>query len=69
MTKRIEKAKLAGRARAALSKVDKLTTRQVDMVVLAIMAMPVDASESMLKRIEKDPESILSELRIPVKRH
>lgn len=69
MTKRIEKAKLAGRARAALGKVDKLTTRQVDMVVLAIMAMPVDASESMLKRIEKDPESILSELRIPVKRH
>ncbi len=68
MSKRTEKIRRADKAREILSEVKELTTRQIDMVVLAITSMPDDAAESMLARIEKNPESIMEDLRIPAKR-
>ena len=68
MSKRTEKIRRADKAREILSEVKELTTRQIDMVVLAITSMPDDVAESMLARIEKNPESIMADLRIPAKR-
>ena len=59
------------RAKKALDKIDELTERQKDMVLVAMMsvAVPYSLVEQTIDRIENDPAGFMKEIRIPVKRY
>lgn len=69
MNNRNAKRRRAQRARELLERTGKLTRRQTDMVVTGINAMPDPVAAKLIEEMEKDPESILSEIGIPKKRH
>ena len=59
----------AAKAKALLRKVEGMTEKQKDMVVTAIMSMPFAVADATLEAMEKDPGSIVKDIRIPVARH
>lgn len=65
----LHKRTMSKRIKEILLKVDGLTSRQVDMVVTAVMSMPDDKIEKVISELEKDPAGILKNIRVPVKRY
>ena len=59
------------RAKKALDKIDELTPRQKDMVVIALVSpsIPYSVTEQIIDRIENDPSAFMKEISIPVKRY
>lgn len=65
----LHKRTMSKRIKEILLKVDGLTSRQVDMVVTAVMSMPDEKIEKVISELEKDPAGILKNIRVPVKRY
>ena len=59
------------RAKKALDKIDELTERQKDMILVAMMSVsvPYSLAEQTIDRMENDPTGFMKEIRIPVKRY
>lgn len=51
--------------KTALDKAGDLTPRQIDMVATAAMSMPDAAVQDLVGKVERDPKSILNEVKIP----
>lgn len=68
MNNKSRKMKQARRAKALLEKTEKLTPRQVDMVLIAIGSMPDPIADAVIDEMEKDPASIMKSIRIPARR-
>lgn len=65
----LHKRSQAKKIKVILSKVDKLTPKQIDMIVTAVMSMPDSAIEKVVSQIEKDPAGILKDIRVPLRRY
>ena len=65
----LHKRNQAKKIRVSLSKLEKLTPRQIDMIVTAVMSMPDSTIEKVISQIEKDPTGILKDTRVSLRRY
>lgn len=65
----LHKRNQAKKIRVSLSKLEKLTPRQIDMIVTAVMSMPDSTIEKVISQIEKDPTGILKDIRVSLRRY
>lgn len=58
----------AERMKRILEKAGDLTSRQIDMTVIAALSLPAAVMDEIIVQIEKDPKSILKDIKIPGRR-